>query len=137
MTDVRDAYTRWSATYDTDRNLTRDLDHTATRAVLGDGRVGTLLELGCGTGKNTGYYATLAARVHALDFSEGMLLRARAKGFGAHVTFEQADLQQAWPVASASVDLAVANLVLEHIADLTFVFGEAARVLQPGGRLFV
>lgn len=137
MTDVQDAYTRWAATYDTDRNLTRDLDHTATRTVLGHERVGTIVELGCGTGKNTGLYASLAAHVRALDFSEGMLAQARAKGFGAHVSFEQADLQQPWPVASASVDLAVANLVLEHIADLTFVFGEAARVLHPGGRMFL
>jgi malonyl-CoA O-methyltransferase len=48
-----------------------------------------------------------------------------------------ADLTQPWPVAAGSVDLIVCNLVLEHIADLAFIFAEAARCLAPGGRLFV
>ena len=31
---IRDAYNAWAATYDTDRNLTRDLDAQVTRATL-------------------------------------------------------------------------------------------------------
>ena len=40
-----------------------------------------------------------------------------------------------WPVESESVDLAVADFVLEHVADPDHFFGEAARVLRPGGTL--
>lgn len=134
---IRTAYTQWSATYDTDRNLTRDLDQLATRAVLAERRYRSIVELGCGTGKNTALLAQIGDQVHALDFSAGMLAQARAKGFGAHVRFSEADLTQPWPCADRSADLITGNLVLEHIADLAFIFGEAARVLVPGGQLFI
>jgi ubiquinone/menaquinone biosynthesis C-methylase UbiE len=74
---VRESYSRWAATYDTDRNLTRDLDHDVTRATLEGGRFGSILEIGCGTGKNTALLARIGERVRAIDFSEGMIDRAR------------------------------------------------------------
>lgn len=40
-----------------------------------------------------------------------------------------------WPVLDASVDLAVADFVLEHVADSGLFFTEAARVLKRGGYL--
>ena len=135
--NIQDAYTNWSASYDSDRNLTRDLDQTVTRDSLGNLRCQSILELGCGTGKNTAFLARIGAQVHALDFSPGMLAQARAKRPAAHVKFEQADITQAWPCARQSVDLIVCNLVLEHIQDLSFIFSEAARVLVPGGRIFI
>lgn len=134
---IRDAYSSWAATYDHDRNRTRDLDAQVTRELLHGQRSGSVLELGCGTGKNTVFLAEIADSVHALDFSEGMLAQARAKVTAANVTFQAADLTQPWPVADATVDLIVGNLVLEHIEDLTFIFREAARVLRPGGQFFL
>jgi ubiquinone/menaquinone biosynthesis C-methylase UbiE len=134
---VQTAYTRWAVTYDTDRNLTRDLDQVVTRTVLGERRYRSILEIGCGTGKNTPLLARIGDRVQAIDFSEGMLARARAKDFGSSVTFAQADLTRPWPCADQAVDLIACNLVLEHIADLTFIFAEAARTLAPVGHLFI
>lgn len=135
--NVRDAYNQWALTYDTDRNLTRDLDRAVTRETLAHARYTSILELGCGTGKNTGLLAQLGTRVQSLDFSEAMLSQARAKQPGANVTFSVADLTQPWPCADRSVDLVVCNLVLEHIADLSFIFAEAARVLADGGQFFI
>lgn len=135
--DVRDAYNQWAATYDSDLNLTRDLDQVATREMLSHARYTSILELGCGTGKNTMLLAQLGARVQSLDFSEEMLSQARAKQPGANVTFSVADLTQPWPCADQSVDLVVCNLVLEHIADLSFIFAQAARVLVAGGQFFI
>lgn len=135
--NVRDAYNQWAVTYDSDRNLTRDLDQAVTRETLGNGRYTSILELGCGTGKNTVLLAQLGERVQSLDFSEEMLSQARAKQPGASVTFSVADLTQPWPCADRSVDLVVCNLVLEHIADLDFTFAEAARVLVAGGQFFI
>ncbi len=134
---VQTAYTEWAATYDTDRNLTRDLDQTVTRTVLAGRRYRAILEIGCGTGKNTPLLTQIGERVHAIDFSEGMLAQASAKGFGPQVTFARADLTRPWPCADQSVDLISCNLVLEHIADLSFVFAEAARTLATGGYLFI
>lgn len=38
-----------------------------------------------------------------------------------------------WPVDDASVDLALADFVVEHVADPGAFFAEAARVVKPGG----
>jgi ubiquinone/menaquinone biosynthesis C-methylase UbiE len=134
---VHEAYNWWAATYDSDRNLTRDLDQAVTRATLGSLRCSSILELGCGTGKNTELLAQLGRRVYSLDFSEQMISQAKTKLRADNVSFLVADLTRRWPCRAKAVDLAVCNLVLEHIADLDFIFSEASRVLVKGGRFFV
>jgi malonyl-CoA O-methyltransferase len=135
--NVQEAYNHWSATYDTVENLTRDLDEQVTRDTLGRLRCRSILEVGCGTGKNTALLAQIGDRVHALDFSERMLQRAREKLGSANVVLSMADITKGWPCAGESADLVVCNLVLEHVEDLSFVFSEAFRSLVDGGRFFV
>lgn len=135
--NVQSGYNQWAATYDADHNRTRDLDYTATRQILGEKRFGTVVELGCGTGKNTPFYAEIAQHVQALDFSEGMLAQARAKLALSNVQFSVADLTVRWPVESETADLVAVNLVLEHIENLHFICAEASRVLAAGGRFFL
>ena len=137
MNDIKHAYNRWASTYDSDRNLTRDLDAAVTRDALAVMRATTVLELGCGTGKNTATLAGLAQTVVALDFSTEMLAQARLKVTAPNVCFVHADLTRPWPLAPAAVDLIVSNLVLEHVPDLDAVFAEAARVLAARGRWFL
>jgi ubiquinone/menaquinone biosynthesis C-methylase UbiE len=134
---IQNVYTDWSETYDLDRNLTRDLDAIVTREALANLHCNAVLEIGCGTGKNTALLAQIGQRVRAIDFSAGMVGRARAKLLLENVDFELADITQPWPGADHSVDLVVCNLVLEHIRDLSFIFSEAARVLVKTGRLFI
>lgn len=134
---IQDAYTDWSETYDSDRNLTRDLDQRVAGPELKRFRCKSILELGCGTGKNTPLLASISEHVLALDFSAGMIEKARAKVTAANVTFESADITKRWPSEDQSFDLIVCNLVLEHIEDLDFIFAEAARVLVSGGRFFI
>jgi ubiquinone/menaquinone biosynthesis C-methylase UbiE len=134
---IQDAYTDWSATYDSDRNLTRDLDQHVARQELVRFSCKSILEVGCGTGKNTPLLASIGERVHALDFSAGMIEKARAKVTSSNVTFEIADITKRWPAKDQSLDLIVCNLVLEHIEDLNFIFAEASRVLVEGGRFFI
>ncbi|MCC7208963.1 MAG: class I SAM-dependent methyltransferase [Anaerolineae bacterium] len=135
---IRLAYTHWARTYDSDRNLTRDLDQTVTRQALAGQRAATILELGCGTGKNTEFLAQIGQRVIAFDLTAGMITQAWAKLTTAeHVHFAIADLTQPWPCTAEWADLVVCNLVLEHIEDLPFVFEQAARALRSGGRFFL
>lgn len=130
-------YTRWADRYDTDPNATRDLDRAATVEVLGPLTVGMAIEAGCGTGKNTSLLASISQSVLALDFSPGMLARARARVQDHHVQFQQADLLQTWPCGDGLAELVSCNLVLEHIEHMVSIFRESARVLIPGGRFFV
>ena len=136
MSDVSRAYDRWAEVYDDDRNATRDLDAWVVRnaPLRIEGR--RVLEIGCGTGKNTAWLAEHAAHVTAMDFSEGMLARARERVAGRGVTFVRHDVREPWPLDDASADVVIGNLVLEHVADLAPVYAEAARVLTPGGELF-
>jgi malonyl-CoA O-methyltransferase len=134
---IQDAYTRWSATYDTDRNGTRDLDRRVTESTLAGRIRQNILELGCGTGKNTALLDRIGRKVLALDFSPGMLQQARSKLKTDHVFFVRADLTKPWPAKTGLFELVVCNLVLEHIEDLDPVFYQASQSLTSGGEFFV
>jgi malonyl-CoA O-methyltransferase len=135
--DVAEAYDRWSRQYDLDRNTTRDLDALVVRRaplILAGARV---VELGCGTGKNSDWLASQARELFALDFSPGMLDVARRRVRAANVRFVEHDITRPWPVEHGSADVVVGDLVLEHVRDLAPVYREAVRVLRPGGQLFL
>jgi malonyl-CoA O-methyltransferase len=134
---IQKAYDEWSQTYDSDRNLTRDLDRQIMLETFTDRHFDSILEIGCGTGKNTLFLAYVGTRLHALDFSEGMIEQAREKVKADHVRFSVADLTQSWPCDDQAYDLVVCNLVLEHIEELSFIFSEAFRVLENGGRFLI
>ncbi len=135
--EVATAYDAWSEVYDTQANATRDLDATILQSQDPSLFQGDVLEIGCGTGKNTEWLAPKARSLVALDASEKMLNRARERPGVQHVQFFLHDLRKPWPVGEASRDTVTCNLVLEHIEDLSFVFSEARRVLRPGGSFFV
>ena len=132
---IANAYDRWAEAYDTDVNATRDLDAVILRRLAPDIEGLDVVELGCGTGKNTVWLAQHARHVTAMDFSPGMLAVARTR-VGGNVSFSQHDIRMSWPLTRASVDVVIGTLVLEHVESVTSVFAEAARVLRPGGRLF-
>jgi malonyl-CoA O-methyltransferase len=135
--NIQDSYDKWSDIYDTNINLTRDLDSNVTRNLLANRRFDSILELGCGTGKNTAFFVEIGTNVHALDFSQGMIERAKEKVKAENIRFETADLTKRWPCNDASHDLISCNLVLEHIEDLLHIFSEAMRTLQPSGVFLV
>lgn len=135
--NTQQAYDIWSEQYDTNKNKTRDLEAQALRATLADIPFSTCLEIGCGTGKNTQWLITQAQQITAVDLSAEMLAKAKEKVRSANVQFRQADITQNWSFADKPYDLVSFSLVLEHIEDLAPVFREAARVLAPGGHIYI
>ena len=135
--NVRDAYNDWSAQYDTNVNPTRDLEGLALREMLADMSFGRILEIGCGTGKNTAWLMTHASEVTAVDFSENMLVEAKEKITSDKVRFVQADVLGAWDFAKVTYDLVTFSLVLEHIEDLDVVFEKVAAVTTAGSYVYV
>lgn len=134
---IQNAYNDWSQSYDTDRNLTRALDQKVTQEVLANLHFNSILELGCGTVKNTVFLSRIGTNVHAIDFSHGMIDTAKEKVQARNVKFSVADLTKRWLCDDAEFDLVVCNLVLEHIENISFIFSEAARVLKNRGRFFI
>jgi ubiquinone/menaquinone biosynthesis C-methylase UbiE len=130
------AYNAWSKTYDAVENKTRDVEARALRETV-TGENLDILELGCGTGKNTVWLLEKAARLVAADFSAEMLAKARAKITDERAGFRQMDLREDWSFEENSFDLITCSLVLEHIEDLDFIFAEARRVLRPAGRFYI
>ncbi|MEO7840999.1 MAG: class I SAM-dependent methyltransferase [Anaerolineales bacterium] len=135
--NIQKAYNEWSDSYDTDNNLTRDLDQRVTQEALANLRFNSILEVGCGTGKNTAFLAQIGTSVHALDFSEGMIEKAREKVRAENVRFSMADITKRWTFQDRLFDLVLCNLVLEHIEDLSHIFSEARRTLKKKGRFFI
>lgn len=135
---IKAAYDRWSEQYDTNVNRTRDLEGVSLRKILSNIDFEYCLEIGCGTGKNTEWLISKAKKVFAVDFSDGMLAKAKAKIQTDKVEFIQADIYQDWNFASHNYyDLVTFSLVLEHIEDLNQIFEKVKSVLKPNGYVYI
>ena len=133
--NVKQAYDEWSKSYDTVENKTRDLEARALKeSILGENL--EILEIGCGTGKNTEFLQTKAKQLIGADFSEEMLALAKQKITAENVEFRHLDLREPWDFAEDAFDLITCSLALEHIETIDFVFAEANRVLRAGGRFY-
>jgi predicted TPR repeat methyltransferase len=135
--NIQEAYNIWATQYDTNKNKTRDLDQKVTKQILSNYTFSNVIELGCGTGKNTDFLLTKAQSITGIDFSEEMLNKAKAKFKHKHVIFQQSDLTANWNLPNASTDLVTCNLVLEHIENLSIVFRQAHEKLTRNGIFFI
>ena len=135
--DTRKAYDDWSKQYDSNINKTRDLEAKALREILSEVDFNSCLEIGCGTGKNTEWLVTKAKRITAVDLSKEMLSKAREKINSDKVQFLQTDITKSWFFTKVKFDLVTFSLVLEHIENLDHIFNEAAKVLIPGGYIYI
>jgi malonyl-CoA O-methyltransferase len=75
----------------------------------------------------------LGAQVTAVDFSAGMLEKAKRKPGGNRINFIQHDLGKPLPFPDASFDRVICCLVLDHIADLDSFFRELKRICKSDG----
>jgi ArsR family transcriptional regulator len=98
-----------------------------------------LLDIGTGTGRVLELLAPRVAQGLGVDASKAMLALARARlartGL-THCAVRLADMYRL-PLADASFDIAVLQMVLHYAEDPAGVLAEAARVLRPNGRLIV
>ena len=111
----------------------------AMAAVLGDGRVRRLVDIGTGTGRMLELFAPGAEAAIGIDRSSEMLRLARAKL--SERGLDKAELRQAdlyaLPIEDGSADLAIVHHVLHFAQAPDAAIAEAARVLGEGGRLLI
>jgi ubiquinone/menaquinone biosynthesis C-methylase UbiE len=132
-----DSYDKWAASYDAMKNKTRDLEAGVLRQTFLNPHYGNIIELGCGTGKNTNWLAQKADHIMALDFSSEMIKKAKEKMTAENVDFIETDINSDWPVNPGWANLISCSLVLEHIENLDFIFSEASRVLKRNGKFYI
>ncbi|TDQ08593.1 methyltransferase family protein [Pedobacter metabolipauper] len=135
--NTKQAYNLWAAQYDTNANKTRDLEGMALKLSLASISFNNVLEIGCGTGKNTEWLIEKAVQITAVDLSDQMLARAKDKIGSNKVQFKQADITGRWKFRDGLYDLVTFSLILEHIENLDYVFNQASRSLSPGGYVYI
>jgi len=136
-TSVREGYDRWAAVYDDDGNPLQALEGPIVRAAVASPAGLSVLDLGCGTGRHSLWLATQGAQVIGVDFSAGMMAKARTKPGAEKIKFVTHDLRQPLPFDDGTFDLVVSGLVLEHLHELAPFFAEVRRVLKPDGRAVI
>jgi SAM-dependent methyltransferase len=96
----------------------------------------TAIDLGCGIGPLLPFLAERFQTVHAVDFADGMLQRARQRCRPlTNVEFRKGHLTELTELAGR-IDVAVAvnSLVMPDIAELEASLRQARALLRPGGR---
>ena len=135
--EVRGMFDRIAPVYDAmNRVMTAGLDRSwrrlAVQAVVQPGD--RVLDACCGTGDLAVAAEREGGVVTGLDFSPGMLERARRKSDT--VTWVEGDLL-ALPFDDDSFDSATVGFGVRNVADLEAALAELRRVLRPGGRLAI
>ncbi len=101
-----------------------------------------ILDVGCGAGKQCFLYSDFTDRKAEIiggDVSKELLEKARAKNAerGDHVQFQYLDFNKRFDFADGTFDIVSSAFAIYYANNMDFTFGEAHRVLKPGGRLFV
>src|SRR5438876_879039 len=109
----------------------------ATLKKLADPKRGVAADLGCGIGPLLPFLAEHFHTVHAVDFADGMLRRARQRCTGlCNITFHLQALTELAPLHGVlDVAVAVNSLVMPDILDQETCLREIHACLRPGGVL--
>lgn len=103
-------------------------------------RVRSLLEFGCGQGRDTFLFAGNGFEVTALDYSETAVAeiheRAAKAGLASRIHSQTHDVRNPLPFADASFDACYSHMLLcmeLSTSEIAFILRETHRILKPGG----
>ena len=97
------------------------------------------LDVGCGGGLLSEALAKAGANVTAIDLAPNLLKVARLHGLesGIKVGYRQVAVEVLADEAAGSFDVVTCMEMLEHVPDPAAIVAACARLLKPGGRLFL
>ena len=112
--------------------LLRQLEGRGTTAPL------EVLDIGCGVGTQSKFWLQRGHHYRGIDINRPLIELAcrRAGELGLEARFDVGSATEL-PVATASMDVCLLPELLEHVADWKGVIAEAARVLRPGGLMYI
>lgn len=96
----------------------------------------SVLDMGAGQGDDLAVARLLVpqAEIHAVEVYPVYAARLRKKGIRVHpLNIERDKL----PFPDSSVDIVIANQVLEHVKELFWIFHEMSRILPVGGKMIL
>ena len=93
-----------------------------------------VLDVGCGSGRGSALLAETAAKVSGIDIDRSVIEQAAEKWRRNNLDFDVMD-GVALDFPSGSIDVVVANALLEYLPDPMAFFDEARRVLRDDGRM--
>jgi ubiquinone/menaquinone biosynthesis C-methylase UbiE len=132
----------WASTIDVEGIQVRDYFEACTAPEnryilqhLGDVSGKKLLDLGCGAGENSVYFAKKGAICIASDYSQGMVEVALNLAAQNHVQIEGAIVNaMAIDFPDNSFDIVYAANLLHHLPEPKTCIQEMHRILKPGGK---
>ena len=135
---IRSSYRRWAPVYDsTFGAVTRSGRRQAVEYI--NGRTGSVLEVGVGTGLSLGQYAA-HLKITGVDVSTAMLAKARRKvaerGLTNVAALREMDARSL-DFPDASFDTVVAMYLVSVVPEPERVIREMARVCKPGGEVLI
>ena len=112
------------------------LGYVAERCTLRDAAV---LDVGCGGGLLSEALAQAGARVTGLDLAPNLLKVARLHGLesGIKVDYREMAVERLAEESPGTFDAITCMEMLEHVPQPTLIIDACARLLKPGGRLFL
>lgn len=130
---IRRRYNRNAVFYD---SMDRMIREAWRRRVIGKA-AGNVLEVGVGTGKNLSYYnPAICTKVTGIDFSPGMLAKARPRAEQAPVAVELMEMDaQAMDFADGTFDAVVSTCVFCSVPDPISSLREVKRVCKRDGKI--
>lgn len=105
---------------------------------LPQGRQLDILDIGCGAGTQSLFWAKDGHRYRGIDINEPLvqLARQRAAEQGIDASFDVGSATEL-PCSDGTVDICLLPELLEHVADWQGCLNEAIRVLRPGGLIYI
>lgn len=96
---------------------------------------GHVLDFGCGNGDLVEYLSAQGCQMEGIELDEPRIRNNLKPSVASKITLY--DGSQTLPFASASFDCIVSTEVIEHVPDIARYISEFARILKPGGRVFI
>ena len=107
---------------------------TRARFVAGTPRAGNLLDLGSSDGLTLGHMHELRPDLKLFAADKA----GEPASYPAGCQFERVDLEQGTlPWTSGTIDAITCMHLVEHLRDVTMLLKETARLLKPGGRIYL
>ncbi|HWP42667.1 MAG TPA: class I SAM-dependent methyltransferase [Blastocatellia bacterium] len=139
--DVRKTWDACGAAFDrfttAEDSFSENIERPAIESLAPDVSRKRVLDIGCGSGAYSLWFAERGAEVTGIDLSPVMVALAeeKARQRRLDMRLRAGDVKEGLPFEDGEFDIVFSATMLHYVEDLGGLFKEAARVMKRGGRL--